>query len=101
MDMNQEDRNNEAWYDSEIAPALAALAKRCHERGMSFIAVVEYQQDEYATMCHVGDNACLPVQMVKMCLQTAPNVDSYLINLARYCKAKDIDARTSMVMRRL
>ena len=101
MDMSQNDQNNEAWYDAEIAPALAALAKRCHERGMAFIAVVEYQQGEYATMCQVGNDACLPVQMVKMCLQTAPNVDSYLINLARHCKAEGIDARTSMVMRRL
>lgn len=24
----------EAWYDAGIAAALAALAKRCHERGM-------------------------------------------------------------------
>lgn len=31
----------EAWYDTEIAPALNALATRCHERGMAFVAVVE------------------------------------------------------------
>ena len=32
-----ETTEGEAWYDAEIAPALAALAKRCHERGMAFV----------------------------------------------------------------
>jgi len=32
----------EAFYDAEIAPALAALARTCAERGMNFVAVVEH-----------------------------------------------------------
>lgn len=34
---------NEAFYDDEIAPALAKLAARCGARGMSLVAVVEYE----------------------------------------------------------
>lgn len=33
---------NEEIYDSEIAPELLRLAKRCESLGMSFIACVEY-----------------------------------------------------------
>ena len=31
---------NEDWYDREIAPALAALARRCGDRGIGMLAVV-------------------------------------------------------------
>lgn len=34
---------DEAWYDAEIAPALAALATRCHARGM-LVARLENMQ---------------------------------------------------------
>ena len=51
-----ETTEGEAWYDAEIAPALAALARRCHERGMSFIAAVEYQPgDRGGTYCLTKD----------------------------------------------
>ncbi len=35
-------KTNEQIYDEEIAPELLRLAKICEERGMSFIACVEY-----------------------------------------------------------
>lgn len=34
--------DNEAFYDEEIAPALAEMSKRLNERGMSFLALVAY-----------------------------------------------------------
>lgn len=34
--------SNEEIYDSEIAPKLLELCKRCQELGMSFVACVEY-----------------------------------------------------------
>lgn len=33
---------DEEFYDAEIAPALADLAKKCQERGMSVLAMVTY-----------------------------------------------------------
>ena len=36
-----EKTEGETWYDAEIAPALAALAKRCHERSMSLVPNVD------------------------------------------------------------
>ena len=92
---------DEAWYDSEIAPALFALAQRCHERGMAFVAAVEYQPGKHAGTYQVGEDAGLNMQMVRMCSQTAPNVDGYIISLVRYCKEKGIDNCASFVMQRL
>lgn len=38
----------EAIYDTEIAPELARLAKRCREVGMSLVADVEWHPPEAA-----------------------------------------------------
>ena len=55
---------DEAWYDAEIAPALLSLAQRCNERGMAFVAVVEYQPGDRAGTYMVGDDAGLAMHIV-------------------------------------
>jgi hypothetical protein len=94
-----ETTDGEAWYDAEIAPALAALAKRCEERGMSFVAAVEYQPGDHASTYMLTDEAHLKMHMLRLCSMTAPNVDSYVMNLRRHCKAKGIDTGGSFVLR--
>lgn len=91
----------EAWYDAEIAPALAELAKRCNERGMAFVAAVEYQPGDHAGTYMVGEDAGLTMHMISLCSRTAPNVDSYVMNLKRLCKARGIDTGGSFAMRAL
>jgi len=86
---------NEAWYDAEIAPALAELARRCEERGMSFIANVEYQPGERGGTYTLAEDAGIDMRMVYICCQTAPNVDSYISNVRRMCKDKGIDISSS------
>ena len=90
--------DDEAWYDAEIAPALADLAKRCQERGMAFVAVVEYKPGDHAGTYMVGDDAGLALHMVSLCSRTAPNVDAYVMNLRKHCKAKGIDTGGSFAM---
>ena len=96
-----EDVTNEAWYDTEIATALAALAKRCHERGMSFVSCVEFDPGNRARTVIMTEDAGLPMQMVNMCAATAPNVDGYIINLIRFCKEKGLDMDASIVLQML
>ena len=102
--MNNEDpalpetTEGEAWYDAEIAPALAELAKRCNERGMAFIAVVEYQPGDRAGTYMMTEDAGLAMHMVGLCSRTAPNVDSYILNLRRHCLAHNIDTGGSFAL---
>ncbi len=91
---------NEAWYDAEIAPALADLAKRCDARGMSFVAVVEYAPGHRGATYFIEADAGLEMHMLYMCSQTAPNVDAYVINLCRHCRRNGIDASSSIAMQR-
>jgi hypothetical protein len=93
--------DDEAWYDAEIAPALAALAKRCHERGMSFIAAVEYQPGDRGGTYYLTENAGTAMRMLHLCAQTAPNVDGYIMSLHKWAKAAGVDTGGSFVMRRL
>lgn len=90
---------NEAWYDAEISPALAALAKRCHERGMSFIATVEYQPgDRGGTYC-LTEGTSLQMRMLHLAAQTVPNVDRYILALLQHCKEIGQDISGSLVLR--
>ncbi len=88
----------EAWYDAEIAPALAELAKRCHERGMAFLAVVEYQPGDRGRTVYMTEHAGLAMQMVSLCAATVPNVDCYIMNLRKLCKQRGQDMSGSVVL---
>jgi hypothetical protein len=91
--------DGEAWYDAEIAPALAALAKRCNERGMAFVAVVEYQPGDRGGTYYLTKDAGLPMVMLNLCARTAPNIDAYIINLSRHAQREGIDTSGSFVMK--
>lgn len=90
---------DEAWYDAEIAPALGDLAKRCHERGMAFVAVVEYQPGDRGRTVYMTEHAGLQMQMVNLCAATVPNVDCYVMNVLKYCKQRGIDTSGSIVLK--
>ncbi len=92
--------NNEEWYDAEIARELMALSQRCQERGMAFIATVEYAPGKRGLTYFVPDSAGLEMRMVHLCARTAPNIDSYVIGLQRHCAERGIDTGGSIVMRR-
>ena len=90
---------DEAWYDAEIAPALAALATRCNERGMSFVAVVEYQPGDLGATYYLTKDAGTEMHMLNLCGQTVPNVDAYVISLKRWAKQNNVSTDSSFVLR--
>jgi hypothetical protein len=90
----------EAWYDAEIAPALAALAKRCRERGMSLVAAAEYKPDHIGATYFLTEDAGTAMRMLHLCGQTAPNVDSYVVALKRWAALNGVDTSSSWVLSR-
>lgn len=93
--------DNEDWYDREISPKLAELANACGDRGLSFIAVVEYEHGSQATTTRFAEGAGLAMTMIKHCAHTAPNLDGYVIGLIKYCRENGIDTGASIVMQQL
>lgn len=92
---------NEDWYDREIAPKLKELCEACHARGMSFLSVVEYDPGERARLEHFWPSAGLEMVIIQHAAKTAPNIDSFVIGLAKYCREKRIDTTASIVMQKL
>lgn len=89
---------NEKYYDKEIAPVLKKLSEDAFERGMNFIAVVEYNKGERGTTLSLQKNPPLEMVMINHCARTAPNIDGYIIGLKRYAKEKGIDCSASMYL---
>ena len=89
---------NEAWYDAEIAPALAALAMRCGERGMGFIAEVEFEQNRRAGTHVLMDDSGMALRMIHLATCTAPNVDAFVIALHRLARIRGDDISRSLVL---
>lgn len=99
MDNEKMNHENESWYDAEIAPALAELARRCHERGMAFVASVEFMPNRRGTTVYMTEHAGLAMQMQCMCAETAPNMDAYVLSVLRYCKDQGLDYGDTFVLR--
>jgi hypothetical protein len=93
--------SGEDWYDTVIAPALSAIGQQCQERGVAFVAVVEYEPGERGGTYLVPDDAGLEMSMLHLCARTVPNIDGYVINLHRMAKREGIDTSGSIVMNRM
>lgn len=91
---------NEKWYDSEIAPVLSELGKRCNERGVSFISCVEYNPGDRGGTYYLTKDAGVAMIMLRVCAMSAPDVDSYIINLKRYADRTGLDVSSSWVLTR-
>lgn len=89
---------SEQVYDEQIAPRLVEIAELCIAAGMSFLATVEYEPTKRATTRVIGPDSCLAMVMQSHCANTAPNIDSYIIGLAKYCNREGIDLSASYVM---
>jgi hypothetical protein len=46
----------EAFYDAEVAPVLLDLAEKCAERGLHFLAQVEYEPGEFGLTRKFADD---------------------------------------------
>lgn len=77
-------QSKEAIYDEEIAPQLLALAKRCEELGISFVASVEYAQGERGrTEAHMPDCG-FAQQLVHWAARCHGNVDALFMAVDKH-----------------
>ncbi|MDY6910757.1 MAG: hypothetical protein SVM79_00120 [Chloroflexota bacterium] len=93
--------DNEKFYDEVIAPKLMEIGSICKEKGIPFLAVTEYAPGEIGETRMQHPDECLKMVMIRHCTKTAPNIDGYIIGLARYANEKGIDTSGSIVMKQL
>lgn len=89
----------EAIYDEQIAPLLKQAGKLCEQHGLAMVAVVEYDKEARGETRLLPDGAGLAMYMLSMLAASGNNIDRYLINVIRYCKAEGISLEQSMFLR--
>ncbi len=72
----QQAGGNDAFYDAEIGPRLLELAKLCGERGMSFVANVQYDQGETASTVQLTEDAGYKILLSAWGVRCHGNVDA-------------------------
>jgi hypothetical protein len=73
----------EAFYDAEIAPALAALSKKCTDAGMSLVAQVEWAPTEAGSTFGIVPGSSFAIRLVKLACEVRGNIDSMFIALRK------------------
>lgn len=83
---------NEEFYDREVAPVLLGLAKQCQQRGMSFLASVEYDPENGGRgrtdfqMPDEGGKLSSAQRIVHWAARANGNIDSFFIACDRHGK---------------
>ena len=78
----------EEFYDAEIAPALAGLAKRCHENGMSFVSLVDWSPEDVGVTAQLVERASPQARWSRFAALCRANVDTLIMTIMN-------EARTS------
>lgn len=69
---------NEKFYDEEIAPALLDLCRRCNERGLSFLAAVEYGPGEVGRTSQFVEGYGLAIDNARVAILAGDNADTLI-----------------------
>lgn len=92
---------NEEFYDAEIAPALKAVMTKCSERGLPFLATVQYAPGEWGTTVHQPEGTDFWLKCAYAWIRTrGNNIDSFVIWLARQIRMAGTD-HSSIVLERM
>lgn len=76
--------DQEKFYDEEVAPELARLAKLCEDRGMGFVATVQYNDDGAGTTATLQEGTELSVRLAYVAARCNRNVDVLIGWIVRY-----------------
>jgi hypothetical protein len=78
--------NSEELYDTQIAPLLLQAANLCKEHKIPFIAVTEYNKDDFGCTKYLGENPSVTMLVLHWAYLAKDNVDNLIIALMRYAK---------------
>lgn len=75
--------DRERFYDEELAPALADMAKRCADKGLSFVALVEWSWGEVGHTGSLRDDRGPSIENAHLAGLAGNNVDTLIMHLMR------------------
>lgn len=74
----------EDFYDQEIAPKLLALCKECQDRGVSFVAKVEWEPGESGMTAFVAEGAGIALLIASWAAKANGNADALIMALMKH-----------------
>ena len=77
---------SEKFYDDEIAPKLADIARLCEAHGMSFVASVEFAPGNTGSTALLALSSCMTQRMTAMASRSDGNVDKLIFSLMTYAR---------------
>lgn len=77
---------NEQFYDEEISPALAALARRCHDHGMSFVASVEFELNCSGSTVALTEQHGSGIRTTAYAARSNSNIDAMFVAIINRAK---------------
>lgn len=83
----------EKWYDKEIAPALAKLAKRCKKKNMAFGAIVEYEPGSEGRTVYTTKEMSLAMQLGLIGIKSGGNIDKVIMAYERSTKEAGVELK--------
>lgn len=79
---------NEKWYDEYLAPELLRLGKECENRGLSFLAVVEWEPGKTGETRVMNKVHGFGFEMTLAAATAHGNVDAFWRWVQRHAKEK-------------
>jgi len=74
-----DEAERERYYDEEVAPMLLAMAKACQERGLSFVALVEWAPGDLGQTVALSKTAGAAIRMADLAGRSKGNIDAFMI----------------------
>lgn len=75
----------EEYIDEVINPQLLQIAKDCKERGIDFIAMVEWENDKASSTAQIANNG-IAMKMAYGAMQARGNFDSFAWAMMRHAR---------------
>ena len=74
----------ETFYDTDVAPAILAIARQCEERGLSFLTIIVWDPGEFGRTVSLCEGSGISIRLAYMVARAKGNVDAIIIALMKY-----------------
>lgn len=92
--------SDEEFYDAEIAQLLLKAGQLAQDRGLAFVATVEYAPGDFGTTATLPANHSHAMAMNKMAAMAKGNLDALAIGMAKRVREAGC-GHSSVVLERL
>lgn len=103
-DAERDPSEDERWYTAEIEGPLKALAERCHERGIAFVAGVFYDADDgvgITTSIPAAPYSPMSARWMDYAAKSHRNLDALVIAIGKDAKEHGVSTDASIVALRM